>query len=705
MTAKFVRLATRTTRAALLVSTLIHPLAGHAQAIDSAERSEEAGAQPLSVVTGPPQDWISRTDTLEIELSAAPGAMPGRIAVVLGTTDITDLIRIDGVRLTYRSELLPLPSGRQNLVVSQVAPDGTWQEIYQTELKIRHPGGFEEVSSETGIDMQGLWLADESDEADAGGQDAATANISLGGTLVRGGWRFSSRASLVGVSEIEQALRFAERGDRADRLDLSDYTLRVEKGRAHAELGHVSFGEHQHLVSGFSSRGFDLAVPLGPHGALRASVANGASIAGWDNFAGLDRSEHRIAAGSMGWELLAARPGGLRLDADWVDASVLPLAGFNQGIVNDAEESDGWGARLSGSTSSQRVRFQLGFAQSDFTNPSDPLLFQGDDVVAVQGEARDARFANVEIALVDNKEIGEGTFASLRLNLQHERVDPQYRSITAFTQADLERNGADLQASVGAVSAQVGHSRTEDNLADIPSILKTKTRNSNGNVTVPLAMVWDAKPRPWLPSFTYGVQLTHQFGANDPENGGFNPSHIPDQKSEDHSASLDWSGNRWQAGYSFAASDQDNRQPGRETDDFTNISHGARLSLSPHAKLDVGLDYSRNRAASLGPGRIDRNERAGINTMWRPLQVLTLSGDLSRNRTSDEPFTSSSETTILNLELSYRFAWREQRAHGGNGQWFLRYSSQDFESLDGFFGGFVFRDSWTLHTGFNLSLR
>lgn len=704
MTSSWKKFAIGSARAALLASMLIPTTLLHAQPPGAAEPVGEESAT-LAVESGPSQDWISRNDSVEIVLTAPATSAAGRIAVVLGTTDVTDLVRVDGAKLTYRSELLPLPSGRQPLAVFQISRDGTWTEIYSAELRVRHAGGFEEVTAETGIDLQGLWLADEGGESDAGGQDAATANLSLGGTLVRGGWRLSSRFGLVGVSEIEQALRFGERGKRADRLDLSEYTLRLERGRAHAELGHVAFGEHEQLVSGFSSRGLDLAVPLGSDGSLRAALTNGSSIVGWDNFAGLDRSEHRVAAASLGWELLSQRPGGLRIDTDWVDASVLPLAGFNQGVVNDAEESRGWGARLGGTTGGQRLSFQLGFAQSDFSNPSDPLLFQGEDVVAVADETRDARFAQVDVALVDNREVGEDTFASVRLSLRHERVDPQYRSITAFTQADLERNGAELQASVGAVSAQLGHSRSQDNLADIPSILKTRTRNSNGNVTLPLAMIWDSKPRPWLPSVTYGVQRTHQFGANDPQNGGFAPSHIPDQLSEDHSASLEWSGNRWQTGYSFNASDQDNRQPGRETDDFTNVGHEARLSLSPHSKLDVGFDYSRHRAASLGPGRVDRNERAAANALWRPLQKLTLTGDISRNRTSDEPFTVSSETTILNLELSFRFGWREQKDHGGSGQWFLRYSSQDFESLDGFFGGFVFRDSWTLHSGFNLSLR
>lgn len=690
---------------ALLAAGVTTPPTLFAQPAQEPAGATSDASTDLSVVSGPPEEWISRSDTVRIRLSALPSSVPGRVAVVIGTTDVTDLLRIEGETLTYRSELLPLPTGRQPLTVSQVSPDGTWREIYATELKVRHAGGFEEVTSETGIDLQGLWLAEEGGESEAGGQDAATANISLGGSLARSGWRLSSRFALVGVSEIEQALRFAEREERADRLDLADYALRVERGQGYAEIGHVSFGEHQQLVSSFPSRGLDLALPLGSSGSVRASLVNGTSIAGWDNFTGLNRSEHRIAAGSVGWDLIPSQPGGLRIDADWVDASVLPLAGFNQGFVNDAEESDGWGARLSGSFAQQRVSFRAGFAQSDFSNPDDPLLFQGEDVVAVRGETRDARFAQVDLALVDNREIGEGTFASVRLSLQHERVDPQYRSITAFTQADLERNGADLQASVGAISAQVGHNRSEDNLADIESILKTKTRNSSGNLTLPLGMVWDDKPRPWLPSISFSVQRTHQFGANDPQNGGFDPSHIPDQKSQDHSASLDWSGNRWQAGYVFAASDQDNRQPGRETDDFTNVGHEARVAFSPGTRLDLGADYSRNRAASLGPGRVDRNERVGLNTMWRPLEQLTLTGDLSRNRTADEPFTSSSETTILNLELSFRFAWREERAHGGSGQWFLRYSNQDFESLDGFFGGFLVRDSWTLHTGFNLSLR
>ncbi len=56
---------------------------------------------------------------------------------------------------------------------------------------------------------------------------------------------------------------------------------------------------------------------------------NGPSIVGWGNFFGLDRRDHQVVSGKVGFEMLANRPGGLRAEASVLRGSLLPLNNFN----------------------------------------------------------------------------------------------------------------------------------------------------------------------------------------------------------------------------------------------------------------------------------------------------------------------------------------------------------------------------------------
>ena len=445
---------------------------------------------------------------------------------------------------------------------------------------------------------------------------------------------------------------------------------------------------------------------MGSRVTLRGAALNGSSIVGWSNPFGLSRSEHRVWSLGLGVEALPSRPGALRFDLDVLDGSLLPLADFNQGVVNDAEENDGWSARIASSLLGGRLAVRAGYARSDYRNPEDPLLFQGTDVVAVEAEERSARHLDIDIALLQSVPLGADQFTDLQLSLRHERIDPQYRTVGAFVQADREQNGADLIGSFGPVSVQVGHSRSEDNLNDIPSILKTKTRTTQVNFGVPLTMIFDERPRPWLPAAQLGFQRTAQRAEGEPIDGDFNsPSHLPDQVSLDQFANLEWQGSRWQFGLNWNLSDQDNRQLGRDLDDFENEAFGARLSLAPHGRFDVSLEWTESEARSLADNREELNSRWGIDTLWRMTDAMSLSARYALDESEDDPRTSTNESTNLDLEWSLRFAWRETRRHGGSGQFFLRYSAQDFESEDQVFLFRIARDSQTIRAGFNLSFR
>src|SRR5690606_17423531 len=194
---------------------------------------------------------------------------------------------------------------------------------------------------------------------------------------------------------------------------------------------------------------------------------------------------------------------------------------------------------------------------------------------------RDARYADLYLDLVQNRMVGKHA-ASLSLALRHERVDPQYRTVAAAVQSDIDQNVVEMTGFLGPLQVQLGHSRSEDNLDDIPSVLTTRTRRSNAGVGLALGGLFEnaGGAATGLPVRGYNFDRVHQFGTGVPVNSGFSESHVPDHIGERHGVNLNWQGNAWTFGYRVEFSEQDNRQPGRESADFEHRVHGANLSLS-----------------------------------------------------------------------------------------------------------------------------
>jgi hypothetical protein len=654
------------------------------------------------------RDWIPARTDLRIELSRPPASDEGRVIVLVGETDLTDLFREDGNALVYRSELRPLPAGESELRVVLVSADGFPVELGVWPVRVFARAGFERLEITAPVDLQTSSQLDENGRPDAPPADGegATLQANLGLELARSGWRLATEASTLGVSEVEQALRFGERGDDADRFDLASYSVRLERGRGAVELGQVLFGFQRHLVADVTSRGVVARLPLGSRANLTIAGVNGSSIVGWSNFSGLERSEHQIRTAAIDFDVLPSRPGALRVVGSWLDGSLLPLSGFTQGDVTDAEESRGWGLQV---LAQPNARFSLdgGFATSRFENPFDPLLAQGDDLVGVEPEERDARYLDVRIGLLSGALTDRELESRLDLVLSHERVDPQYRSVAAFAQSDRERNGAQLQAAVGPAIASVGHARSRDNLDDLPSVLETRTRQSILQTAVPLAELLDLEPGAarYAPVISYAFDRTRQLGAGVPIGGDFDETQVPDQVNESHLATFDWQGNRWSLGYELGYSEQDNRQPGRETADFDAVTQGLRLAVALLARFDLGFDLGRERLYSVAEDRVDYVDRYGVAVDWRITRRLSANGRLTLNEGESEPLFSESEAWTYDLETAYRFEWRPEREHGGAGQVFVRWSRQDLDARDLLFDFVEDRYTWALIAGLNLSFR
>jgi hypothetical protein len=222
---------------------------------------------------------------------------------------------------------------------------------------------------------------------------------------------------------------------------------------------------------------------------------------------------------------------------------------------------------------------------------------------------------------------------------------------------------------------------------------------------MPLSALWPKKQRlaHALPAVSYAYDRTHQLGVSLPIDGGFSPTHLPDQVNDNHVGGLDWQGARWRFGYQVAYTSQDNRQVGRELADFVQRNHRFTLDLVLHPRLDLGLAYGREHAESVEEQAVNLVWRPSIHVLWRATDRFQLLADLAL--TESEGLSARSENELLLLEASYRRAWRAERKHGAQGQLFLRYSDQRQDAIDVLFGIADLRESWVLSFGLNLGLR
>ena len=719
---------------------------------------------------------VAPTDTIEMSLSRAMRPADGSLAVLIGDTDVTAMLRVDAGSVSYIPRL-PLPVGESDVTVWLVMNGSDWKEVARFSLRVAAVDGS---NSATRIDAPAISTLP-SDSSSNNGQGTPSNNpagplkrrwgfdriepirstsinfksqptsgafpepppgtaresfIDLAGQAVlgvaftRGTFNWSNRFEIAGTSFRNEALRFGELGQEAPHVDLSSYLVQVQYGASSFTLGHVAFGTHRHLINNFSSRGLTAKVALGNRADFTAAAVNGTSIVGWNNFPGVSRREHRMVSGVLGFDFLRTRPQGLRIEAGVLSGSLLPSNNFSQRTLTDAERSQGGSLRLIASDPKNRFRLDAGFTRSRFTNPADPLLAQGLNLVPVREKTRSAHFADASFDVLREVPLNSQQKANLTFNFRHERVDPLFRSIASSTQADRSQNQIEIVGNIGEANFTVSHTRFSDNLDNVPSVLKSVTRRDGLIVNLPLTMLLTAliserqqtadptsgqtigqtnsQFYAWLPRVAFMLDRTHQFGASLPINGAFRPDLIPDQISLNYNVSADWQFTKWRLGYRHNRSAQDNRQQGRELADLVNLVNGLTLGLNPTPSLDVNFEINDERAQNVELQRTDRTLRYAISTNWRMTTRATISLNVSTIGAGDLARTSSNRTIEGDAQWSYRLdgehpVWQRVFSNRVQAQFFIRYSNRFAHTRDRLFGFNNLIKIWTFNTGMSFT--
>lgn len=677
---------------------------------------------------------ISPLERISMNLNRPLQTTEGRLVVFIGLTDMTALFTATPNSLSYAPKALPLPTGETPVTIHLVSPTDEWRELARFSLRVagnptteastaenaKRRYGFDKFNVDPGVTIGVVGQPREVHFPAANRPERPTyTDVTLQGTLqtsmTRGLFNAQTNFDVVGASFQGQALRFGTMGNAAPNIDLSNYLMQFQFNKAKVELGGVSFGSNRFLMDSFSSRGITVTMPVNKRLDVAVAAINGSSIVGWSNFFGLDERKHQHISGTIGYEFLPERRGGLRLEASVLRGSLLPISNFNEGNITDAEQSKGFGLRLRASNKSERLRADAGFARSRINNPNDPTLTQGLIVAPARAATRNAHYVEVGYDVLRDYKLTETKKANLTVNLRHEQVAPLFRSVAADTQANKAQNQFEVIGSVGEFTLTASNFRFHDNLDNLPSVMKAFTRREAVLFGAPLASLSrnPEKPARWLPTLSYGFDRTHQFASALPSNADFRLQQLPNLISTNHTFSSDWQTEHWRFGYRYNQSLQRNRAEGLLIPaTLGNVAHGLSVSWSVTRSLDLTFDVSRENLQSLDSNankdkeRNDRTWRYGGTFAWRITQYSALTFNLNDTlgrSLGDRSLSSNLRNLGYDAQWSHSFAREQGRLSKVKAQFYIRYANQYSRSLDVLFGFNHLTRSQVLNTGLSFT--
>jgi hypothetical protein len=714
------------------------------QDVPRSDRANTAVSDTILVSPGfSGSEPVNHDRPIDLYLSRPLRDPESRVAVLIGTTDVSSLFEQSDLRLRYNPKLWPLPLGQSEVTVYVVTKDDAWQEIAtfslfvvkqpartrdspapDVALSFNKPSYFGELSASSDARLA-LALFPEQEQAKPDKQsknwkmnllpslnvglktqpaestfpsantpaDRATfADLTMQASMksdTKYGI-FSSQSSFdfAGSSFQQEALRFGTLGNVAPKVDLASYLIQLQTGRVKYQVGHFNYGSQRHLINSFSSRGINITVPFLRYFDFSAAVMNGTQLVGYDNFLGLNKRRHQMLGGTLGVELFPKRAGTLRVEVGVLSAYFQPISGVNRGVITDLQRSRGVSVRLIGSDKNARLRFEAGFTRSLFASPNDTTLEQGVKVVPLPTLLRNAHYFEINFDVLRNAVLTKTKRVNLAISFREENVAPLFRSLGASTQADKIQYDFAATGSVGDISGQFSRSDFHDNLRGVPSILRTINGLTNFSLAAPAKAILNrTKDSPWLPRLGLSFSRVHASGDAIPVNGGFeiDPGSIPDLIGTNKTFSADWQIKKFNVGYNLNHSFQNNEQKGRELADQYVLVNTGRVGIAVNTRLNLNVDLSADNSRNRETGRIDRTYRLGPSVTWQLTKSIGFTGSLSNTIAGDVANTSRNHNTEFDWSATYRFGAGKEGPKKVAGQFFIRYANRYSHTLDRIF--------------------
>ena len=243
--------------------------------------------------------------------------------------------------------------------------------------------------------------------------------------------------------------------------------------------------------------------------------------------------------------------------------------------------------------------------------------------------------------------------------MRHERVDPLYRSVGAFAQADREQDALDLTGTLDVVTWQAGVSRGRDNLAAIrSSVLTSRSEGATANVSMSTAsLVSYSASCHHLAAAEHRVLVQgRQFAESAPASNDFRPQDLADQANASAELSAQWqlqelAGVVSRQSYGSRQSPTGSRSGRLRGEHAGTLGRTGTLAVRSMRLSTLGNEHQRNRELA----QVTRVRRVGSTANWRPTSAYGHLDQLDRRRLTHGrqacPMLSTSETRV---ELSHR---------------------------------------------------
>lgn len=669
-----------------------------------------------------------------------------KIAITIGETDLTSLFTQSENRFVYDAKLMPLPIGESKVTVYQIVSNNIWKEIVRLPLKVGEVKEVQKVEEVKSDETPKTEQQAKTEEAKASESDkpkteeikteeaktedqpkkvmfglekfdflptltlamksqpfqsnfpienqpkerATSTDFTMTGSVKQevkeGKCSVDGNFDFAGSSFKQEALRFGTLGNKAPNVDLSSYLMNFQVSKAKFSYGHTSFGNNRHLVSSFSARGLSLNIPINKYFDVTGGVLNGTSIVGFGNFFGLRKVDHQVQGATLGIEFIPKRQNAMRLEVTGFNAYIQALSGVSEGRINDAERSRGFGLRFITSDNSERFKLEAGYALSNFQNPADTELDPDGNAVPLKPVTRSAHYIETSYQILKDLKLSSTKNLNLTANFKHELVEPLYKSLGAGAGADRTAQDYSLDASIGEITFGYGFNYANDNLRNVPSILKSITRANRFAVALPLtALLGKAdKPSPFLPRLGYNIDITHQFGAAVPVNGGFEVdiSTIPDLVNTNQTFSSTWQFTKLNFEYRYNRSFADNRQTGVEKNDQLGWTHGFTVGLNPLSILSFNIGLNLESANNLELAQINQTKALTFGINWTPFKGATFAANLSNSLAGDLARTNDNRNTNFDVQFAYNFAKEKSKFRKFGMQSFIRFADTFVRNRD-----------------------
>ena len=327
------------------------------------------------------------------------------------------------------------------------------EELYRGRYQFAHSELIDKVSLETSFQSDATWQVYGRQKPQQGLEQRSFVDN-------------DTRASANGLSQGYAAAQYQSPAAFA-RLALGDVAV---------ELSNELIGTSMNSRGGaFTTRFLDQRLQL------RGGRIYGADIVGAQRGLALRHERNQRTGLDASLVALQKEDLSLKLHVSYLDAERPAAENFNVGGVNNGEENRIWGGGLELGLFQDRLRYKATYARSDYSNPSD-LNFDNEtgtsaDVATTSGSGHSHR---LDAMVFQGDELGIEAYGGYSF------IDPLYYSMVALPAIDRETYEAGFSLSYRFVQFRLSGTRFENNVDDVPNILKTRQESRQAELNLTL---------------------------------------------------------------------------------------------------------------------------------------------------------------------------------------------------------------------------